>query len=210
MNKVKTQNYITIQGWMLNIGCKSMQEVAAYALVYGFSQDDCSQFSGRISYIQEWLMCSRHTAINTMKSLEDKGLIKKEQYEVNGIKFNRYTALGGSANSALLVQTALGGSANSALHNNNINNISPVTLSNDKDNVPKGERGRFVKPTVNEIASYCRERNNNIDAQEFYDFYESKGWVIGKSPMKDWKAAVRTWEKNHKKSQSQQENHVYQ
>ena len=41
---------------------------------------------------------------------------------------------------------------------------------------------------------YCEERGNGIDAQSFVDFYESKGWVVGKSPMKDWKAAVRTWE----------------
>jgi len=55
---------------------------------------------------------------------------------------------------------------------------------------------RFQKPTVQEIKAYCRERNNNVDAQRFFDFYEAKGWKIGKSPMKDWKAAVRTWERN--------------
>lgn len=53
---------------------------------------------------------------------------------------------------------------------------------------------RFVKPSVEDIRGYCTERGNGVDAQRFYDFYESKGWVIGKNPMKDWKAAVRTWE----------------
>lgn len=53
---------------------------------------------------------------------------------------------------------------------------------------------RFQKPTIEEIAAYCEERGNNIDAQQFYDFYESKGWRVGNQPMKDWKAAVRTWE----------------
>ena len=53
---------------------------------------------------------------------------------------------------------------------------------------------RFVKPTVEDVRAYCEERGNGIDAQSFVDFYESKGWVVGKSPMKDWKAAVRTWE----------------
>lgn len=56
---------------------------------------------------------------------------------------------------------------------------------------------KFIKPTVEEIAEYCRERNNGIDAQQFYDFYESKGWLIGKNKMKDWKAAVRTWERRN-------------
>lgn len=54
---------------------------------------------------------------------------------------------------------------------------------------------RFEKPTVEEIAKYCEERQNGIDPQQFFDFYESKGWKIGKEPMKDWRACVRTWEK---------------
>lgn len=55
---------------------------------------------------------------------------------------------------------------------------------------------RFVKPTLEEIKAYCLSRQNNVDAERFYDYYESNGWRVGKSPMKDWKAAVRTWERN--------------
>ena len=55
-------------------------------------------------------------------------------------------------------------------------------------------RKAFRKPTVEEVAAYCTERKNGVDPQQFIDFYESKGWVVGKSPMKDWRAAVRTWE----------------
>jgi len=55
---------------------------------------------------------------------------------------------------------------------------------------------RFKKPTIEEIENYCKDRKNNIDAEYFYDFYESKNWMIGKNKMKSWKAAVRTWEKN--------------
>lgn len=58
---------------------------------------------------------------------------------------------------------------------------------------------RFQKPTVEEIAKYCNERHNTVNADAFFDFYESKGWKIGKNPMKDWKAAVRTWERSDKK-----------
>lgn len=53
----------------------------------------------------------------------------------------------------------------------------------------------FVKPTVEEVKAYCVERKNNVNPDKFIDFYESKGWLIGKNPMKDWKACVRTWEK---------------
>ena len=58
------------------------------------------------------------------------------------------------------------------------------------------KRKRFEKPTLSEIKEYCIERNNNVDAQHFYDYYESNGWRVGKNSMKNWQAAVRTWEKN--------------
>ena len=51
---------------------------------------------------------------------------------------------------------------------------------------------------MEEIKDYCRERGNNIDPQRFYDFYESKGWMVGKTKMKDWKASIRTWENRQK------------
>ena len=58
---------------------------------------------------------------------------------------------------------------------------------------------KFVPPTVEEVRRYCQERENNINPEEFVDFYKSKGWMVGKNHMKDWKAAVRTWEQNDKK-----------
>ena len=57
---------------------------------------------------------------------------------------------------------------------------------------------RFQKPSIDEIRQYCSSRNNSVDPDQFFNFYESKGWTIGKSPMKDWRAAVRTWEKREK------------
>ena len=54
----------------------------------------------------------------------------------------------------------------------------------------------FVPPTLEEVEEYCRERMNTVDANKFVDFYSAKGWMVGKNKMKDWKAAVRTWEKN--------------
>lgn len=54
----------------------------------------------------------------------------------------------------------------------------------------------FQKPSVKEIEAYCKERGNSVNPQKFYDFYASKGWVVGRAPMKDWRASVRTWEKD--------------
>ena len=53
----------------------------------------------------------------------------------------------------------------------------------------------FIKPTVEEVAQYCQERNNGVDPQHFIDHYEANGWRVGKNPMKDWRATVRTWER---------------
>ena len=69
-------------------------------------------------------------------------------------------------------------------------NIKETTLKGSKEK----PLARFTPPTVEEVASYCRERGNNVNAQRFVDFYAAKGWKIGQNPMKDWKAAVRTWE----------------
>lgn len=66
---------------------------------------------------------------------------------------------------------------------------------------PKKETTRFAKPTIPQIIDYCIERNNTVDPVKFFDYYESKGWVIGKSPMKSWEAAIRTWEGNTKDQQ---------
>ena len=55
---------------------------------------------------------------------------------------------------------------------------------------------RFTPPSVEEVAAYCRERGNGVDASRFVDFYSSKGWMVGKTKMKDWQAAVRNWERN--------------
>lgn len=57
----------------------------------------------------------------------------------------------------------------------------------------------FSPPSLQEVQEYCKERGNNIDAESFIDFYESKGWMVGSSKMKNWKAAVRTWENREKK-----------
>lgn len=54
---------------------------------------------------------------------------------------------------------------------------------------------RFSPPTVDEVRDYCFERGNCVDPQRFVDHYTSNGWMVGKNKMKDWKAAVRTWEK---------------
>ena len=61
----------------------------------------------------------------------------------------------------------------------------------------KTARSVFVPPTVEEVRAYCEERENGIDAARFVDYYAARGWMVGKTKMKDWRAAVRTWERNN-------------
>lgn len=78
-------------------------------------------------------------------------------------------------------------------------------LQCNTDVTPKKKKGtspRFTPPTVEEVKAYCAERNNGVDAQRFVDFYACKGWMVGKNKMKDWRAAVRTWEQRDKKEVS--------
>ncbi|GEM_PF-1667360 len=70
-----------------------------------------------------------------------------------------------------------------------------IELEIDKDKELNNKIKRFVKPDIKDVIDYCNERNNCVDPQKWFNFYESKGWMIGKNKMKDWKAAVRTWEK---------------
>ena len=77
--------------------------------------------------------------------------------------------------------------------------IKDKIIEIDNNNKPKRKTTVskvFTPPTVEEIREYCKLRDNNIDAELFHDFYQSKGWLIGKVKMKDFKAAVRTWEKS--------------
>ena len=69
----------------------------------------------------------------------------------------------------------------------------PMDTVSDNNN-----KTAFKAPTVDEVRAYCQERQNSIDPERFINYYEAKGWMLGKDMMKDWKAAVRSWEKKEK------------
>lgn len=74
---------------------------------------------------------------------------------------------------------------------------NPIQSESESESNPK-ERGRtasrFVPPSIEDVTAYCKERGNRVSAQTFIDFYTAKGWRVGNNPMKDWRAAIRTWE----------------
>jgi len=82
--------------------------------------------------------------------------------------------------------------------NDNVNvNDNVILLEKETKDIIMEKTKRFIPPTYQEVFNYCRERNNKVDSQRFIDHYTSNGWMVGKTKMKDWKASVRTWEKNN-------------
>lgn len=73
-------------------------------------------------------------------------------------------------------------------------------ISSKEKKQKKEKSEKFVPPTVEQVQAYISEKGYNVDAQYFVDYYQSKGWVVGKSPMKDWKAAVRLWNSKNLKN----------
>ena len=128
-----------------------------------------------------------------------------EEKSMLGIKSNKAYTLDVSKMDTECIQ-------NGYIGKDSIGKVSIDKDSKDKDSKGESVRGekakRFYPPTLDEVKQYCEERNNNIDPMAFIDFYSSKGWMIGKNRMKDWKAAVRTWERK-RKEKSQAESSVY-
>jgi len=78
----------------------------------------------------------------------------------------------------------------------NVSETPPETdTETDTDKIRGKTAKRFVPPTPDQVREYCKQRGNAVDAERFVDFYAAKGWMVGKNRMKDWKAAVRTWER---------------
>ena len=84
------------------------------------------------------------------------------------------------------------------LDNNTTNTtLEYTTISNDIVVGQQPKTKRFIKPTIEDIEKYCVERKNGVNATKFFNYYEANGWKVGKNSMKNWKAAVRTWEQNN-------------
>ena len=116
---MKNKNYITILGWMVNELSLSGNDLICYAVIYGFSQDD-NFWEGSQSYLSDWLGVSRRTVVDILKRLISNGLITKQEYEVNKVKFCKYKAI--VPNTIRCEDSAQGGSEDSAHGNNNNNN----------------------------------------------------------------------------------------
>lgn len=151
MGKVKNENYITIQGFMVNELELKGNELIIYAIIYGFSQDENQTFTGSLQYLADWTNLSKQSVINCLKSLLEKGIIIKKDKYINNVKFVEYY----SKNLNRVVKnfeqgsqkTLIGGSQKTLTNNININNIN----NNIKNKI------EYIN-IVDEVVNYLNER----------------------------------------------------
>nr|DAZ39075.1 MAG TPA: helix-turn-helix domain protein [Caudoviricetes sp.] len=203
MSAVKDENFVAIQGWMLNKLNLKGNELIVYAVIYGFSQDDESRFTGSRRYLAEWCGCTLKTVDNALSSLVAKGLIAKHDKTINGVHLCDYsiTQVGknlqqGTVKITQGVGKNLQQGTVKITHHNIEDNLDIDTL---EDKIDRPKRKRFVAPSLEEVKEYCNERHNSVDAQSFLNYYEMTGWKTkGGAKISDWKACVRTWERKER------------
>lgn len=130
-----------------------------------------------------------------LKKLVDEGILQTGNYNKSSYDRTLWYALTEKGKSILPIgqmEDAEKSNGND-LEGEPIPYNKPVNKPAKKPN--KESAKRFTAPTVDQVKAYCKERGNGVDAEQFVDFYASKGWKVGSSSMKDWKASVRTWEK---------------
>ena len=138
-------------------------------------------------YFADLYKVSTRTITDLIKELMDRGYIESVLIYKDGTKevIQRRLYLWKKTSIPIEENFYRGIEENFQDNNKDINN-----KNNNKENIKR----KFEKPSIEEIQDYCKERNNGINANRFYDFYESKDWYVGKNKMKDWKACIRTWE----------------
>ena len=165
------------------------KEADVFAVINGFSQEGQGCFYGSLSLLSQFCgIKSKTTTQRILKSLVAKGAIVKTDELHNGVKFCTYKV---NKNWYGISKIDMGGVSEIDTNKKESENINI-------DSLYKRGSNHFQKPSLDDIRAYCISRSNKVDPEQFYNFYESKGWMVGKSPMRDWRASVRTWEKREK------------
>ena len=200
---VKENSYICVQAFMVNDLHLKGNELLIYAIIYGFSQDGESEFTGSLQYLADWTQSTKQGVMKALQGLLEKKLILKNVEYKNNLRFCTYksTLKDNSIKQSLMgYETKFNGSIKQSLPNNTNNNL----VNNNSCSTQQ----QFKKPTVKEIQDYCSERGNKINAEYFFDYYEAKGWLVGKGKMKDWKSVIRVWEKKNPAEAPKKENNI--
>lgn len=198
---VQNENFYVVQGWMRNLLGLRGNALDIYAIIYGFSQVSHQEFTASINYLCEWLGASRPTVINTLKDLVERGFLTKDSNEINGVIYNRYTAIvpdftGGKE--ILLPQSNNFTPPSKEILPNNINNNIE-----DKDPLPtvKGEQApsgkkkysyaeilstddnKYVKEALEKFLHSCRGKNYTPKVTTVMEFAKVLRENAGEDPV---------------------------
>lgn len=187
--------------------------IALYVFYYKTAKwQKTNQIKANDEYVKKCLKWGRDKIVKTKAILKEHGLIDIVQERKDGkisgwyIKVSYLVKKKSLEDCHIIIKKSQNlqvENPTSTIEDTNALKQNIKCLKTEIEMLKKGNKStRFVPPTVEEVREYCEERGNNVDAERFIDFYESKGWMVGKNKMKDWKACVRTWEKssNQKKS----------
>lgn len=157
------------------------------------------QFITGISKIASDLKCNKSKTYRILKRYESEMQIEMQTSPkgvlISVLNWDKYQI------SETLVETEVKQNRNASETEVNTNkNIRTEEVKNNTKSIKA--TNKFVPPTLDDVKAYCQERKNNVDPEKWIDFYSSKGWMVGSNKMKDWKAAVRTWERSDKPNKS--------
>lgn len=201
--------HYTIREEYVALGLRGF-ELAIYAIIASYSQGGQGCYYGGLPFLAKVAGCHPDTARKIVAKLCDAGLLHKEQivrpngkYLAISLPGDRAKRPDGCGQNTRRGAGILPGSQEQTPYIE-INNESTIVDSTKeyKDKAPAPQR--FVKPSVDEVAQFCRERGNAVDAEAFVAFYESNGWKVGRNPMRDWRQAVITWEKRQREERRTQ------
>ena len=172
-----------------------------YAVIAGFSRDGSGCFYGSRAYLAELAGCSINTVDRCLADLCREGYIRKSKtVNADGEIVVTYEALPKMGDTPKMgyPHPQNGDTPTPKLGDNN----KGYKEIDKKDTLSIRGSQPFKKPSLEDVRAYCFERNNTVSPEAFIAFYESNGWKVGKNPMKDWRAAVRTWEQRDRQNPS--------
>ena len=164
-----------------------------YALIHGYSQGEQGCYYGSLAHTAAAIGCTAETARTILKAFTEAGLVERFEFMDNGIHRVAYrtTQKIWDTQKILADHPKNLGSTTQKIWDNNKGDNKSIVKDMGGYNAPA--RG-FSAPSLEDVRAYCEERRNGIDPQQFVDYYTANGWMVGKSKMKDWQAAVRNWE----------------
>jgi len=183
--------------WAIQQAPRTAHEKLLLIVLADYHNEETGQCNPSLTRLAERALCARNTVTRALASLEEQGFLirRRGTYE----RSTQYDLKIGQVHTGTRSTQELGPERC---------RVGPQECKGRSSGVPEPVSEprkepvskRFIPPTVEQVKKYCQSRDNRINASHFVDFYSSKGWMVGKNKMKDWEAAVRTWERNQENS----------